>query len=94
MLAMQLGRPSPILECPLERIERPLPTPTDGELLLEVSACGVCRTGSGVTRWALGERAGVAWLASTSRRGTGRLRPRSRVVHGAAVLTAPGRAER
>ena len=72
--------------------ERPVPEPADDELLLRVSACGVCRTdlqivqgdlaphalpivpghqavgrvqavGRSVTAWAVGERAGVGWLA-------------------------------
>ncbi len=29
---------------PLVLRERPVPGPADGEVLLEVSACGVCRT--------------------------------------------------
>ncbi|KKW91743.1 MULTISPECIES: zinc-dependent alcohol dehydrogenase family protein [Sphingobium] len=40
MIAMQIKAPG----MPLERIERPVPTPGTGELLVEVSACGVCRT--------------------------------------------------
>jgi propanol-preferring alcohol dehydrogenase len=72
----------------------PDPAPGRGELLIEVAACGVCRTdlqlaegdlearrlpvtpghqavgrvvavGEGVSGWAHGERAGVAWLAWT-----------------------------
>src|SRR5690606_36393714 len=40
MLAMQLDRPGQ----PLRMVERPVPAPGPGELLIEVSACGVCRT--------------------------------------------------
>lgn len=72
----------------------PKPSPADGEILVRVSTCGVCRTdlhladlelapfrpntvpghqvvgevvatGAGVTRFALGERVGVAWLRRT-----------------------------
>jgi propanol-preferring alcohol dehydrogenase len=74
--------------------ELPDPRPGPGEILLRVSACGVCRTdlqlaegdiaahrlpvvpghqavgtvtalGAGVEGWNAGDRAGVAWLAST-----------------------------
>ena len=37
---MQLDRPG----APLRMVERPLPEPGPGELLIEVAACGVCRT--------------------------------------------------
>lgn len=76
---------------PLALEEWPDPVPGQGELLLRVEACGVCRTdlhvidgelpnvtppvvpgheivaiveaiGGGVSDWAIGERAGVAWL--------------------------------
>lgn len=40
MVAMQVGAPGKVLV----RIERPLPEPDTGELLIEVAACGVCRT--------------------------------------------------
>lgn len=40
MRAMQLDRPGQ----PLRMVERPIPAPGPGELLIEVSACGVCRT--------------------------------------------------
>jgi propanol-preferring alcohol dehydrogenase len=40
MVAMQIVRPGR----PLQRIERPVPRPDDGEVLIEVAACGVCRT--------------------------------------------------
>lgn len=81
-------------KAPLELIERGTPSPGPGELLLEVGACGVCRTdlqlcagdlparrtpivpghqiagrvvaiGEDVHGWSIGDRAGVAWLAST-----------------------------
>lgn len=40
MRALQLDRPGE----PLRMVERPVPRPGPGELLIEVSACGVCRT--------------------------------------------------
>ncbi len=40
MRAMQLDRPG----APLRMAERPLPRPGAGELLIEIAACGICRT--------------------------------------------------
>jgi propanol-preferring alcohol dehydrogenase len=40
MIAMQLDGPGE----PLRRVERPIPHPARHELLVEISACGVCRT--------------------------------------------------
>ena len=40
MIAMQIDAPG----VPLRRVERAVPRPAAGELLLEVDACGVCRT--------------------------------------------------
>lgn len=40
MRVMQLDRPG----APLRMVERPVPAPAPGELLIAVSACGVCRT--------------------------------------------------
>src|ERR1044072_1561907 len=40
MRAMQLDRPGE----PLRMVERPVPVPGRGELLIEVAACGICRT--------------------------------------------------
>jgi len=40
MRAMQLDGPGK----PLRPVERPMPEPKPGELLIEVAACGVCRT--------------------------------------------------
>ena len=40
MRAMQLDRPA----TPLHLVERPMPEPGPGELLIKVSACGICRT--------------------------------------------------
>lgn len=91
---MQLRRPSPAADRPLTPVELADPAPSDDELALAVSACGVCRTdlqlvegdlearrlpivpghqavgrvlavGRSVEGWAVGDRAGVAWLAST-----------------------------
>jgi propanol-preferring alcohol dehydrogenase len=44
MIAMQLGRPSPIAAHPLVRVELPSPSPAPHELVLRVAACGICRT--------------------------------------------------
>lgn len=78
----------------LHAVTLPVPEPGPGEILVRVSACGVCRTdlhvrdgdlarhrspvvpgheivgtveavGSGVGSFALGDRAGIAWLRST-----------------------------
>lgn len=40
MVAMQLDRPGE----KLRRVERPIPEPGPGRLLIEIAACGVCRT--------------------------------------------------
>src|SRR5579884_2213557 len=92
MRAMQLAHTAPAGAHPLRAVERPDPTPRDGEIVLRVTACAVCRTdlqicegdlaakhlpivpghqivgrvdavGAGVAGWAVGDRAGVAWLA-------------------------------
>ena len=44
MKAMQLAAPAPVAEAPLKLVELPVPEPGDGEVLLRVLACGVCRT--------------------------------------------------
>jgi len=91
---MRLSRPGPVEGHPLEAADLPDPTPGPGELLLEVAACGVCRTdlqlaegdlaahrlpivpghqivgrvaalGPGTVGWAVGDRAGVGWLAGS-----------------------------
>ncbi|NUP10854.1 MAG: zinc-dependent alcohol dehydrogenase family protein [Polyangiaceae bacterium] len=93
MRAMQLRDPAPIENRPLEPIERTIPTPEPGEVVLRVDACGVCRTdlqlaegdlalhrrpvvpghqavgrvvamADDVQSFRIGDRAGVAWLAS------------------------------
>ncbi len=90
MRAMVLAVPG----SPLEARDVPRPDPAAGEILLEVHACGVCRTdlhivdgdlpepklplvpghqvvgtvvalGDGAERFAVGDRVGVPWLAST-----------------------------
>lgn len=94
MRAAVLRSPARIGAEPLELAELPDSRPGPGEILLRVSACGVCRTdlqlaegdiaarrlpivpghqavgtivamGAGVEGWNAGDRAGVAWLAST-----------------------------
>jgi len=42
--AIQLQSPSPIDELPLQLVERAIPEPGDGQILIEVSASGVCHT--------------------------------------------------
>ena len=78
----------------IRRVERPVPSPGPDEVLVEVEACGVCRTdlhvtdgdlpvhlrhvvpghevvgrvvevGAGSSRFALGDRVGIAWLRHT-----------------------------
>ncbi|HST54176.1 MAG TPA: zinc-dependent alcohol dehydrogenase family protein [Pyrinomonadaceae bacterium] len=44
MKACLLRTPAPVDSRPLELAETEVPTPFEGELLLKVSACGVCRT--------------------------------------------------
>jgi uncharacterized protein YbaR (Trm112 family) len=44
VLSMRLAAPRPVTSTPLEQKRRPLGRPSEGELLLEVVACGVCRT--------------------------------------------------
>src|ERR1051326_7733665 len=65
MRAMVLERP----QTPLVMRERPTPAPGAGDILVEIVACGVCRTdlhvGDGVTGLSIGERVGVPWLGDT-----------------------------
>ncbi len=91
MLAWEVHRPGPIGTGPLRAVERDVPRPAAGEVLVQVRACGVCRTDlhvaegdlpphlPGVTpgheivgevvtagsRFAAGDRIGVAWLRGT-----------------------------
>jgi propanol-preferring alcohol dehydrogenase len=44
MRALELRQPGPATTGPLELVERPDPEPGGGELLIDVSACAVCRT--------------------------------------------------
>jgi propanol-preferring alcohol dehydrogenase len=41
---MVLSAPASVAESPLKLVELPRPTPGDGEVLIRVMACGVCRT--------------------------------------------------
>jgi propanol-preferring alcohol dehydrogenase len=41
---MQLDRPAPIGDSPLHAVERAVPDPGPGEVLVRVAACGICRT--------------------------------------------------
>lgn len=94
MLAAQLRAPAPADAAPLEIAEAVDPEPAAGEVVIEVEACGVCRTdlqlcegdlearqlpivpghqvvgricalGEGADAVAVGDRVGVAWIAST-----------------------------
>lgn len=49
MKAMQILKPAPIEEKPLKLVELPKPIPTNKQVLIKVSACGVCRTDLHVT---------------------------------------------
>src|SRR5262245_13083686 len=44
MTAWQVSAPGPVATGPLEMISRPVPAPGEGELLIRVLACAVCRT--------------------------------------------------
>jgi alcohol dehydrogenase, propanol-preferring len=112
MRAWAVHKPGPMATGPLVLLDRPVPEPGPGELLIRVLRCGVCRTdlhlaegdlpprrpdvtpghevvgevietGQGTTRFARGDRVGVAWLAGTDgscrycRRGSENLCPRS-----------------
>jgi propanol-preferring alcohol dehydrogenase len=112
MRAWVVHEPGPMASRPVRLIERAVPEPGQGQLLIKVVCCGVCRTdlhlaegdldpkaadvtpghevvgevvaaGPGVTRFGVGDRVGVAWLASTDgacrycRRGQENLCPRS-----------------
>lgn len=94
MAAWVVDRPGPVDERPLVLTRRDVPAPAEGELLVSVEACGVCRTdlhlaegdlpaqhprttpghqvvgtvsavGARTSRFAAGDRVGVAWLRST-----------------------------
>ncbi|MEV6166807.1 zinc-binding alcohol dehydrogenase family protein [Streptomyces sp. NPDC051954] len=49
MRAWAVMRPGPVEEGALRLVEKPLPEPADDELLVQVRACGVCRTDLHVT---------------------------------------------
>lgn len=44
MEAWAVQQPGPLTERPLRRVRRAVPQPAAGEVLVQVSACGVCRT--------------------------------------------------
>jgi alcohol dehydrogenase, propanol-preferring len=44
MRAWVVREPGPIESSPLEYVDKPVPDPAPGELLVKVAACGVCRT--------------------------------------------------
>ncbi|MHB9864072.1 zinc-binding alcohol dehydrogenase family protein [Streptomyces sp. YIM S03343] len=49
MRAWAVSEPGPVENDPLRLVEKPVPVPEDGELLVHVRACGVCRTDLHVT---------------------------------------------
>jgi propanol-preferring alcohol dehydrogenase len=93
MKAMLLKKTSLVEKEPLQWVDLPSPTPSLKEILVKVSACGICHTeldeiegrlppnlpiilgheivgrveglGSGVTKFAEGDRVGIAWIHST-----------------------------
>ena len=94
MRAWIVDQPGSIESRPLRLVERPVPEPGPGEVLVAVATCGVCRTdlhlaagelpprrhgvvpghevvgtvtqlGSGASRFAVGDRVGIAWLRGT-----------------------------
>ncbi len=94
MRAWQVHTPGPLVGAPLRMVERDPPIPGPGQVRVQVSTCGVCRTdlhvaegdlpvhrpdvvpghevvgivdalGAGTSRFAPGDRIGIAWLAST-----------------------------
>lgn len=44
MRAWEVAAPGPIERDPLRYVDKPIPVPRSGELLVHVSTCGVCRT--------------------------------------------------
>ena len=44
MIAMQLTAAAPVTDGPLRETELPVPAPGAGEILVQVSVCGLCRT--------------------------------------------------
>ena len=92
MKAMILKETMPIEKEPLQWVDLPTPTPGPKEILVKVSACGICHTeldeiegrlqpnlpiilgheivgkveglGFGVTKFARGDRVGIAWINS------------------------------
>ncbi|KPC94305.1 alcohol dehydrogenase, partial [Streptomyces sp. NRRL F-6602] len=49
MHAWEVREPGPVEGQPLRYVEKPVPTPGPGELLVHVRTCGVCRTDLHVT---------------------------------------------
>jgi len=92
MKAMILNSIVPVEKEPLQWVDLPVPSPGPKEILVKVSACGICHTeldeiegrlqpdlpiilgheivgrvgglGSGVTKFAHGDRVGIAWIHS------------------------------
>ena len=56
MRAWRVHRPGPMADNPLELAEVPVPAPGPGEVLVQVSTCGVCRTDLHVSEGDLPQR--------------------------------------
>src|SRR6266542_607611 len=68
MKAMRLPRIAPVEQAPLEPVEVPDPRPGANDVLLDVEACGVCRTDLHIAEVAgirPGDLVGVGWLSET-----------------------------
>ena len=56
MKAQVLKRISPVESRPLELSDLPIPRPSSREILLKISACGVCHTNTVENVWSLSKR--------------------------------------
>ncbi len=56
MKAFIVENPAPIESRPLKMVDLPRPVPQTGELLIKVTACGICRTDLHVSEGDLGQR--------------------------------------
>src|ERR1035437_7250685 len=65
MRAWVVHQPGPMASGPLRLVERDVPEPGPGELLIRVLCGGVGAGGPGTTRFAVRDRVGAAWLAGT-----------------------------
>jgi propanol-preferring alcohol dehydrogenase len=86
MKAMALKKPAPIESSPLSEIDAPVPIPRDGEILVRIHTCGVCRTDLHVSEGDLPQKhrwivPGHEIVGTVERRGLGA----SRFAQGARV---------